>query len=201
MNRGWIWILFIVLLVLIGLLLFAIDLPRIASDDMAPNIRKGDLLLACRVCGEPRRGDVVLFSPPQGKGTIQLRRVVGLPGDRISVHRGQIHLNGHPLEDDDAGIIRLSGVDPESPQPRAFQVAIEKNGEHTHRIIRDLTVSPASERAPEQLTDSYFLAADRRTLARDSRDYGPVPRASVRSIALRVIKTGDSDPLRQTRVP
>jgi signal peptidase I len=199
-SRGWIWILFIVLLVITGLLLFAVDLPRVAADDMAPNIRNGDLLLACRVCGTPRRGDVVLFSPPQGKGT-QLRRVVGLPGDQISVHRGQISVNGTPIEENDAGVIRLRNLNPPTSEPRPFHVAIERNGEHEYRIIRDSNVTAASERPLERLSDAYFLAADRRTLARDSRDYGPVPRTSVRSVALRILQAGDNDNLRRTKVP
>ena len=46
-----------------------------------------------------------------------------------------------------------------------------------------------------------FVLADRRTLVRDSRDYGPVPRASVRSIALRVLSAGDHDSARQAKLP
>ena len=58
-----------------GLALFAVDFPRPSSDDMAPGIRKGDLLLACRVCGKPQRGDVVLFTSPDN-GPLSIRRVV-----------------------------------------------------------------------------------------------------------------------------
>ena len=57
------------------------------------------------------------------------------------------------------------------------------------------------DRPPETLADAYFVAADRRTLVRDSRDYGPVARASIRSIALRVLSAGDHDAARQGRLP
>ena len=190
----------VVALVAMGLALFAVDFPRPSSDDMAPAIRKGDLLLACRACGKPQRGDVVLFTSPDS-GPLSLRRIVAVPGDRVEVHDGQILVNGKPLADTDEGILKLADVDPVSSQPRPFSVALETNGAHEYRVIRDLGVVPSGDRPPETLHDAYFVAADRRTLVRDSRDYGPVPRGSIRSIVLRVLSVGDQDKAREGRLP
>jgi signal peptidase I len=44
----------------------------------------------------PERGDVVIVTPP-GSGTDYIKRVIGLPGDRIAVHGGIVHLNGAPV--------------------------------------------------------------------------------------------------------
>jgi hypothetical protein len=62
-------------------------------------------------------------------------------------------------------------------------------------------VALAGDRKEVRLDDAYFVLADRRTLVRDSRDYGPVPSASVRSIVLRVLSAGDHDAARQGKVP
>ena len=78
---------------------------------MAPGIRKGDLLLSCRACGKPQRGDVVLFISPDN-GPLSVRRVVGVPGDRVEVHNGQILVNGKPLDDTESGILKLPNIDP-----------------------------------------------------------------------------------------
>jgi len=193
-------IVLVVALVAMGLALFAVDFPRPSSDDMAPGIRKGDLLLACRACGKPQRGDVVLFTSPDN-GPLSVRRVVAVPGDRVEVHNGQTLVNGKPLEETENGIIKLPDIDPVSSQPRPFSLAIEKNGEHEYKVVRDLGVISSGDRAPETLADAYFVVADRRTLVRDSRDYGPVPRGSIRSIVLRVLSAGDHDASRQGRVP
>ncbi len=190
----------VVALVAMGLGLFAVDFPRPASDDMAPGIRKGDLLLACRACGKPKRGDVVLFTPPDN-GPVTVRRVVAVPGDRVEVRAGQILVGGKPLDDTDEGIIQLADVDPVSSEPRRFSLATEKSGEHEYKVIRDLGVVSTGDRPPETLADAYFVAADRRTLVRDSRDYGPVARASIRSIVLRVLSAGDHDAARQGKLP
>jgi hypothetical protein len=80
-------------------------------------------------------------------------------------------------------------------------MALEKNGEHEYKVVRDLGVISSGNRAPETLADAYFVVADRRTLVRDSRDYGPVPRGSIRSIVLRVLSAGDHDASRQGRLP
>jgi signal peptidase I len=193
-------IVLVVALVAMGLALFAVDFPRPSSDDMAPGVRKGDLLLACRACGKPQRGDVVLFTSPDN-GPLSVRRVVAVPGDRVEVHNGQMLVNGKPLDETDNGILKLPDIDPVSSQPRPFSLSIEKSGEHEYKVVRDLGVVSSGDRAPETLADAFFVAADRRTLVRDSRDYGPVPRGSIRSIVLRVLSAGDHDSTRQGRLP
>jgi signal peptidase I len=193
-------IILVVALVAMGLALFAVDFPRPSSDDMAPAVRKGDLLLACRVCGKPQRGDVVLFTSPDN-GPLSVRRVVAVPGDRIEVHQGQTLINGKAIEETEGGIVKLADVDPVSSQPRPFSLTVERSGEHEYKVIRDLGVTSIGDRPPETLADAYFVAADRRTLVRDSRDYGPVPRTSIRSIVLRVLSAGDHDASRQGKLP
>ena len=193
-------IVLVVALVAMGLALFAVDFPRPSSDDMAPGIRKGDLLLSCRACGKPQRGDVVLFTSPDN-GPLSIRRVVAVPGDRVEVHHGKTLVNGKALDETDNGVIKLADIDPISSQPRSFSLAMEKAGEHEYRVVRDLGVISTGDRPPETLADSYFVSADRRTLVRDSRDYGPVPRGSIRSIVLRVLSAGDHDAARQGRLP
>jgi signal peptidase I len=190
-------ILLVATLVVMGLALFMFDLPRPASDDMAPSIRKGDLLFACRVCGAPARGDVVLFTPPDGKGLV-LRRVIALPGDTVEVKNGVMLVNGAPLEHVDP---------PEAPpfslagETRHFAVSVEKNGTHEYRTIRDASVPPPGDRKPVKLGDEYFLAADRRTQTSDSRAYGPVAHAAMRSTVLRILRAGDGDASRPKHLP
>jgi signal peptidase I len=182
-------------------MLFAVDFPRPMSDDMAPAIRKGDLLLACRVCGRPQRGDIILFTPPGGALPLEVRRVVAVPGDRVEVRNGVAWINGAPLQAHDAGTVRLANVDPVSTEPRPFQALREVQGAHDYRVIRDLSVALAGDRPEVRLDDAYFVLADRRTLVRDSRDYGPVPRGSVRSIVMRVLSAGDRDAAREGPLP
>jgi signal peptidase I len=198
--RGLVLFLLLLAVVAMGLMLFVVDFPRTLSDDMLPNLRKGDLLLACRVCGRPQRGDVVLFTAPGG-GPLSIRRVVGVPGDRVEVRAGQTLVNGQPLTAEEHGTLRLGGIDPVSTEPRSFAARAEHAGAHDYTVVRDHGVAQSGNRPAQTLDDAYFLVADRRTLVRDSRDYGPVRHAAVRSIVLRVLQSGDRDGARAKSVP
>jgi signal peptidase I len=200
MRRAPRWLLLLIIPILLGLPLFAFDLPRTSSDDMAPSLRKGDLLLACRLCGGPERGDVVVFTHPEEPGQLSIRRIVGAPGDRVEVQKGQVKVNGVPLVDEPQGKIKLPGFD-DGADVHEFEAVNETVGAHQFQTLRDVGLHPRGERAAHMLEDEYFLLADRRTQARDSRDYGPVRARDVRSTVLRVLHAGDGDGTRQKSVP
>ncbi|SEO01497.1 signal peptidase I [Salinihabitans flavidus] len=63
---------------------------------------------------EPERGDVVVFRHPV-TGLDFIKRVIGLPGDRIQMRRGVLHINGEPVELEDAGVFE-EVYGPQGPQ-------------------------------------------------------------------------------------
>lgn len=82
--------------------------PRfIPSNSMDPTLHIGDRLLVEKVSYHfhpPQRGDIVVFEPPPQLQAVGYRpeqafikRVIGLPGDTITVHNGQVYRNHHPL--------------------------------------------------------------------------------------------------------
>ncbi len=77
----------------------------------------------------------------------------------------------------------------------------ETVGAHQFRVVRDSGIVSTGNRPPRMLVDEYFVLADRRTLARDSRDYGPVRARDVRSLVERVVHAGDGDGTRQRSDP
>src|SRR5690554_5159072 len=48
--------------------------------------------------GAPERGDVVVFKLPKDDSTDYIKRVIGLPGDRIQMISGVLHINGEPVK-------------------------------------------------------------------------------------------------------
>src|SRR5688500_14689614 len=88
---------------LLGRALGFYQLFYIPSESMAPTLLKNDRIIASmRGPGALRRGDIVLVD--SGFGTYVLR-VAGLPGDRIELVGGLVHLNGRAVTQ------RLVGVD------------------------------------------------------------------------------------------
>ncbi len=63
------------------------------SFPWSPNLFSGRILGS-----EPKRGDVAVFKLPSDNSTDYIKRVIGLPGDRIQMIRGVLHINGQPVE-------------------------------------------------------------------------------------------------------
>ncbi len=76
---------------------------NVPAGSMAPTLLVGDYFFASKYAyapiwgNVPARGDVVVFLLPKDNSTIYVKRVVGLPGDRIQMKQGLLHINGVPV--------------------------------------------------------------------------------------------------------
>ena len=97
------WIVPIVLAIIIAILInkFLIYKVYIPSESMAPTINKGDRLLISRLydSNSIKRGDILVFKSEELKETL-IKRVIGLPGDIITISKGIVTINGEMLEED-----------------------------------------------------------------------------------------------------
>jgi signal peptidase I len=81
---------------------FVVEAFYIPSESMVPTLRVGDRVLVNKFIyrfTEPERGDVVVFQSVEGDGQDLIKRVVGVPGDEISVRRGRLLVNGEPQKE------------------------------------------------------------------------------------------------------
>ncbi|MBV8726543.1 MAG: signal peptidase I [Candidatus Eremiobacteraeota bacterium] len=79
---------------------FFIRTPQVSGLSMAPHIASGEFVLINTVAyrfGPPQRGDIVAFKHERSAPSVYLKRIVGLPGDRIGVIAGVVYLNGAAL--------------------------------------------------------------------------------------------------------
>lgn len=81
---------------------FVVEVTRVPTESMVPTIQAGDRLLTdkilFRVTGI-RHGDIVVFTPPFASADPYVKRVIGLPGDRINVRGGTVYRNGEALKE------------------------------------------------------------------------------------------------------
>jgi signal peptidase I len=81
---------------------------RVEGPSMQPTLSTGEFLWVNKaayfewngtfVLGGPRRGDIAVLRPPDTTENIDLiKRVIGLPGDRVRVTHGEVFINGRPL--------------------------------------------------------------------------------------------------------
>ena len=116
---------------------------RIPSDSMMPTLLDGDFIVVNKFSyglrlpvlnqkfigtGTPERGDVVVFRYPPNPSVNYIKRLVGLPGDRIEVHDDYLVINGERVALEDNGTYTdgcYVGV----------RLSTEKIGEHTHQVM------------------------------------------------------------------
>jgi len=87
---------------------------HIPSGSMEPTLLIGDHLLVNKLAygltlpfssnyllslGEPARGEVVVFAPPEGQGSDWIKRVIGLPGETVAISGKSVFINGKKLND------------------------------------------------------------------------------------------------------
>ncbi|MBT6284348.1 MAG: signal peptidase I, partial [Rhodospirillaceae bacterium] len=98
---------------------FAFEPFNIPSGSMIPSLLVGDYLFVSKysygysrhslplslplipgrvLSSEPKRGDVAVFKLPKDNKTDYIKRIIGLPGDKIQVREGRLYLNGALVE-------------------------------------------------------------------------------------------------------
>lgn len=85
----------IILAVLIRTFIFSATV--VIGESMNPTLVQNDRLIAIKLplyYRGPSRGDIVILKSPVEKGTEYVKRVVGLPGEEISIHDGKVFING-----------------------------------------------------------------------------------------------------------
>ena len=157
---------------------------RIPSDSMMPTLLDGDFIFVNKftyglrlpvvntevvALGEPQRGDVVVFRLPSDPATNYIKRLVGLPGDHITVRDKRVQVNGVDQP------VTLDGVY-EGFGHTGAQVAIEQLGEVPHRVLY-IPNRPSYDFDDVVPAGHYFFMGDNRDNSRDSRfpEVGFVP--------------------------
>jgi signal peptidase I len=177
--RAWqtngLYVLVLILCALIVQPLFAsyvrnhqIESFRLPSSSMEPTLMHGDFAFAdkrynCPGCKQAvRRGDIAIFTSPNDRTIYLVKRIVGLPGERVQIKSREILINGHSLT-----VIETQGVDAlhvsEGSDGRRWQIAWSAKGSQLADV--DVTV-PVGQ---------VYVLGDNRDNSIDSRRFGTVP--------------------------
>ena len=197
-NRGFI-------VFLLGMVMFrsaVADWNVVPTGSMQPTIEIGDRILVDRMAydlrlplthlsllhlADPQRGDIVVLDSHAAHERL-VKRVIGLPGDRISMIHNVLTINGKPARY--SATIRL-GIHDDLRSPARYE--IERHGDMHHAIRLSLNwPSPASSFGPVTVPPGkYLLLGDDRDNSMDSRYFGYFPRNEILGRARHVVLSLD----------
>jgi signal peptidase I len=175
-----------VIVVALFILTFAVQPFRIPSESMEPTLLVGDFVLVEKQVGleaPPRifapsgqihRGDLIVFHYPVDSSLHLVKRVVGLPGDRLRLRDGIVVIDGSPLSEPYA-IFRPTGPDAyrdDFPRTTTVDPSVDSRWWIQMRSL----ISNGEIAVPP---DSFFVLGDNRNDSEDSRYWGFVPRANI----------------------
>lgn len=135
----------------------------IPSGSMVPTLEVGDRVVVSKLETSPSRGDIVVFDRPDGAPAepgapkVLIKRVIGLPGERVSARDGRVLIDGQPLDETylpDGTTTRIVC------KPAWASCAPNEAGVDGDELV-----------VPE---DSYLVMGDNRNNSADGREFGPV---------------------------
>ena len=141
---------------------FLVKPYRIPSESMEDTLLIGDRVLVDRISwrfSDPQRSDIIVFHPPF-VGPVLIKRVIGMPGDEISLKDGAVYVNGKQ-----AGRTLCAHAPRKGRPCRRSRSTTGCRGRCSSR-----TRYPAG---------NYFVMGDNRIDSGDSREFGPVPRGQL----------------------
>ncbi|MGD1996210.1 MAG: signal peptidase I [Anaerolineae bacterium] len=75
---------------------------QVRGSSMEPSLHSSQYLIVSKLSyrlEEPQRGDIIVFEPPNGASEDYIKRIIGLPGERVEARDGSIWIDGYQLEE------------------------------------------------------------------------------------------------------
>lgn len=176
---------FPVFLIVLVLRSFIVEPFRIPSNSMMPTLLTGDFILVNKFdygirlpvvdakivdIGLPERGDVVVFRFPDDPATPFIKRVVGVPGDRVGYYDKVLYVNDEPIDQNPLG--RYVGSGSGTVMSGASLRVERLSGVDHHILVQPGARSVQGEAVVPE--GHYFVLGDNRDNSRDSRYWGTV---------------------------
>jgi len=175
---------------------FIVQSFHIPSGSMIPTLLIGDFILVDKVTyrlREPERGDVVVFHFPLNEETYYVKRIVGVPGDRVEVVNGELYINGKPCRYQYLGKYSYREKGEEYAGELYYEFLPKRNGEVKKHFVLKTGVQGDDTQVFTVPKGKYFMMGDNRNNSYDSRYWGFVDRDKIVGIARIIFFSWDGE--------
>ncbi len=173
---------------------FILTTYRVPTGSMQPTLKPGDFIVASPLFygwpkpfsnqnwfwSEPQPGDVVVFMYPHQPEVNYVKRVVAVGGDTVEIKNEVLMINGVP------STYLVEADQSDSPDQANFQVVSELQGSQKRRLVVSAKKNGASFGPLVLAPDEFFLLGDNRDASDDSRNWGAVPKAMIKSKVIQI---------------
>ncbi|MGE5087412.1 MAG: signal peptidase I [Bacillota bacterium] len=167
---------------------YLITAYKVPTGSMQPTLKPGDFIFSSRLSygfrvpltshkidvSFPERGDLVVFSYSRFPTISYVKRVIGLPGDRIQIKNGRVILNEEPLQYE-----KLADEGKDNPNQELFEIFREKTPISSWRVIFQKQFEDKNFGPIVVPPGEVFILGDNRDASDDSRYWGTVPVAQI----------------------
>jgi signal peptidase I len=187
--RGWLRPFLVVVVLMVGLRSSVMDWNVVPTGSMKPTIVEGDYILVNKLAydlrapltgqrlwtwGDPKRGEIVVFTPP-GEHDRYVKRIVGQPGDELELRDNRLFVNGRAAHYHDLPAADHQDVRPEAGEPAWF--GSEMVAGTAHAVMLSPERGSLTSFGPLVVPPGhYFMMGDNRDNSKDSRYFGCVAR-------------------------
>lgn len=148
---------------------FVVEPRFIPSGSMEPTLLVNDRIIVEKISylfNEPKRGQIIVFYPPKSPAIedntkAYIKRVIGLPGDRISIFNGKVFVNNNPLQE------------PYIAEPPKYVLPSQKQN------LESLSDSGGEQAVIIVPPNYYWVMGDNRNNSNDSHIWGFLPKQNI----------------------
>ena len=138
---SWIKVILSALLIAIVLRTFVFQMALVNQISMEPTLHEGQMLVISKInylTGDPHRGEIIVLKD-ETENKLLIKRVIGLPGEKIQLKDGKVYINGKELQPDYTASPTYAYTQEEWTLPEGKYFALGDNREHS-RDSRDESV-------------------------------------------------------------
>lgn len=122
------------------IMIFIARAYTVNGDSMLPTLQHGERLLVDKISYrfvEPSRGEIIVFKNPADTSEQFVKRVIGLPGDKVAIIQGVVYINDQPIEEDYTFAPARIGFSPQIvPEGTYFVLGDNRNNSEDSRFNR-----------------------------------------------------------------